>query len=229
MPTLDQTLRELIAEAQALGPKSLKRQQLLQKIYRLVMKSGKLWREYVPYYGDAVQQMWEYCCQHLDEYDPEVGAVTSWFNFRLKKEIRRLRDQHNRRRDRTVSPRPNQPGNPLDPVDNLPARPNIDPVLDILEKTVEWVKADPEGELRATRFRKRADINAQVLFLKRFPSETPWNAIAADFGLNAAEAKDLPKFYNRRCLPLLRKFGILHGYIEERVTDRQRNGKGKLS
>ncbi|NEP47181.1 MAG: sigma-70 family RNA polymerase sigma factor [Okeania sp. SIO2H7] len=229
MPTLDQTLRKLIAEAQVLSLKSLKRQQLLQKIYRLVMKSGKLWREYVPYYGDAVQQMWEYCCQHLDEYDPEVGAVISWFNFRLKKELRRLRDQHNRRRDRTASTQTTSHGDVLDPVDRLPSRPNIDPVLDILEKTVAWVNADPEGELRATRFRKRSDINAQVLFLKRFPSETPWNEIAADLGLNAAESKDLPKFYNRRCLPLLRKFGVSQGYIEESGTDRPREGKGKLS
>ena len=228
MSTLDHTLRALIAEAQALSPNSLKRQQILQKIYRLVMKSGKLWREYVPYYGDAVQQMWEYCCQHLDEYDPEVGAVTSWFNFRLKKELRRFRDQTKRWGDRTASSITTPGGDTLDPVDNLRARPSIDPVLDILEKTLAWVKADPEGELQATRFRKRADINAQVLFLKRFPSETPWNAIAAEFDLDAAEAKDLPKFYNRRCLPLLRKFGISQGYIEESVTDRQRKGKGKL-
>lgn len=229
MSTLDQTLQDLIAEAQSLNPKSLKQQQCLQKIYCLVMKSGKLWREYVPYYGDAVQQMWEYCCQHLDEYDPEVGAVTSWFNFRLKKELRRFRDQTKRSLDRTAFPTTTSDGKRLDPVDTLPARPTIDPVLDILDKTLAWVKADPDGQLQATRFRKRADINAQVLFLKRFPSETPWSAIAADFDLNTAEAKDLPKFYNRRCLPLLRKFGILQGYIEESAIDRQRKGKEKLS
>ncbi|MEM9217376.1 MAG: sigma-70 family RNA polymerase sigma factor [Cyanobacteria bacterium P01_F01_bin.150] len=225
MSTLDQTLQDLIAEAKSLNPKSLKRQQCLQKIYRLIMKSGKLWREYKPYYGDAVQQMWEYCCQNLDEYDPEVGAVTSWFNFRLKKELRRFRDQTKRTLDRKAFPIHTSEGKVLDPVDTVPAPQTIDPALDILEKTLAWVKADPDGELQSTRFRKRADINAQVLFLNRFPSETPWNAIAADFDLNSAEAKDLPKFYNRRCLPLLRKFGISQGYIEESVTDRQRKGK----
>jgi len=32
---------------------------------------------------------------------------------------------------------------------------------------------------------------------------------------NSAEAKDLPKFYSRRCKPLLEQFIIAQGYIDE--------------
>lgn len=216
MTGLDQTLQELVHKTDALPPNSLQRRQLLHKLYLLVMKSGRLWHERVPYYGDAVQQMWEYCCQHLDEYDPAVGPVISWFNFRLNKELRRYRDRSKRWAERTASPIVTSKGNVLDPVAILPARPDISPVLDIVETTLAWVKTDPDGILRATRFRQRADINAQTLFLKRFPMETPWKAIAQELGLNPSEAKDLPKFYNRKCLPLLRNFGLSQGYIEER-------------
>jgi hypothetical protein len=84
------------------------------------------------------------------------------------------------------------------------------------------VQADPDGELQKTCFRNRPEINCQILFLKRFPAETPWSEIAAEFSLTPAEAKDLPKFYNRRCLPLVRKFGIAQGYIEETDTPKKR-------
>jgi len=83
------------------------------------------------------------------------------------------------------------------------------------EKTLEWVQSDPDETLRSTCFRKRADINAQVLFLMRFPTQTPWKDIAQRFELNAAESTDLPKFYNRRCLPLLRAFGADQGFLTE--------------
>ncbi|NEQ99107.1 MAG: sigma-70 family RNA polymerase sigma factor [Cyanothece sp. SIO2G6] len=214
MTSLDQTLQLWVEKAKQLPADSLQRRQCLHKVYVLVMKSGRLWREQVPYYGDAVQQMWEYCCHHLDEYDPAVGSVISWFNFRLNKELRRYRDRTKRQMKRTAFPTFTSEGDLLDPVDTLPARPDISPVLDIVEITLHWVKTDPDGILCATRFRKRVDINAQILFLKRFPAETPWKAIAQELGLNPAEAKDLPKFYNRKCLPLLRNFGLSEGYIE---------------
>ncbi len=211
--SLHQTLQTLVAEASALPPASVQRQQILQEIYRRVMTAKKLWVEHEPYYGDALQDMWEYCFQHLDEYDPAIAGVTTWLNFCLKKQLRRHRDRWIRARDRKANPRLTDDGELLDPVDTLPARPGIEPTIDILETTLNWVKADSEGKLRATCFRKRPEINAQALFLLRFPDETPWQTIAGRFGLNSAEAQDLPKFYNRNCLPLLRNFGFSQGYI----------------
>jgi hypothetical protein len=192
------------------------RQQCIQQIYQLVMRSGKLWKETTPYYEDALQETWEYCCQHLEEYDPTLSAVTTWIDNRLKWTLRKWRDRQISDQDRTVNPMQTDDGCTLNPLDTLVANPGIEHAEQIWYNTLHWVQTDPEAKLQATCFRKRQDINAQVLFLMRFPSETSWQDIAHEFDLNSLEAKDLPKFYNRNCLPLLREFGITQGYLEDR-------------
>lgn len=213
MDNLNQTLQQLIADALANSIESVERQQQIQEIYRLVMKSKKLWKEYSPYYNDALQEMWEYCCQHLEEYDPTVCGVITWLDNCLKKRLRYYRDVRKRENQRQVFAIQQDDGTTFDPSEHLPASADIQPVLEIWQETLNWVQSDPDERLRNTVFRKRQEINAQALFLMRFPDETPWSAIAERFQLTSAEAKDLPKFYNRRCLPLLREFGSLRGYI----------------
>ncbi len=221
MSALNEKLRQLIAEACSHTAKSLERQQKLNQVYRLVMKSGKLWKESTPYYNDALQQMWEYCCQHPEEYDPNLKQVITWLDDELKKRLRRYRYAQKKQRERQLTALSTESGKVTDPVDNLKARPDIQPVLDIWSKTLNWVQTDPEGVLHSTCFRKRPEVNCQALFLGRFPTETPWNKIAERFELTPAEAKDLPKWYNRRCLPFLRKFGADRGYIEESKLKRK--------
>lgn len=213
MCDIDETLGQLVMEARALPSHSLQRRQLLQTIYQRVMQSKRLWRESGLDYADALQDTWEYCLQHLEEYDPALGSVITWLDHHLKRRLRTLRDRRQRDRKRHTSKLETRTGEILDPVDDLPARSDIDPVFSIWEKTLDWVQTDPDGILRQTHFRQRPDINAQILFLKRFPTETPWKEIAEQFHLNEAEAKDLPKFYNRSCLSLIRAFGVSQGYI----------------
>jgi len=213
MDELNQKLCQLMAEACTYPALSLERRQKLSEVHLLVMKSGKLWKEYKPYYNDALQQMWEYCLQHPQEYNPTIGSVISWLNYNLKKQLRRLRDTQSRQQQRQITVTITDYRQTIDPVENLPSPPDIQPILEIWENTRTWVENDPDGRLRRTLFRKRPDVNAQVLILRRFPPDTPWKTIAAEFQLTPAEAKDLPKFYNRKCLPLLRKFGQSQGYI----------------
>ena len=181
----------------------------------------RLWKERTLYYNDALQQMWEYCCQHPEEYDPNLKQVITWLDDELKKRLRRYRYAQKKQRERQLTALSTDSGKITDPVDNLKARPDIQPVLDIWSKTLNWVQTDPEGVLHSTCFRKRPEVNCQALFLGRFPTETPWNKIAERLELTPAEAKDLPKWYNRRCLPLLRKFGAERGYIEESKLKRE--------
>ena len=216
MDELNEKLRQLIAEVCTHPAKSLERQQKLNHVYRLVMKSGKLWKERTPYYNDALQEMWEYCCQHPEEYDSSLKQVITWLDDELKKRLRRYRYAKKKQQEREITTLPTESEKITDPVDNLRARSDIQPVLDIWSHTQNWVLTDPEGVLRRTCFRKRPEVNCQALFLQRFPAETPWNKIAESFELTSAEAKDLPKWFNRNCLPLLRKFGAEQGYIEER-------------
>jgi hypothetical protein len=213
---LDKTLRTLIAEACAYPPRSLERRQKLSEVHRLVMKSGKLWREYTPYYNDAVQEMWEFCCKNPEQYDPTVKSVITWLDDYLKKRLRNLRDARYRQKNREIAAFATESGETTDAIAHLPAHPDIQPVLEIWEKTLDWVQTDPDNVLHCTCFRGYGEINCQALILRRFPSETPWATIAEEFNLTSSESKDLPKVYNRKCLPLLRKFAMSQGYVEEK-------------
>jgi hypothetical protein len=219
---LDQILRTLIAEACNHPHKSLERRQKLSEVHRLVMKSGKLWKEYAPYYNDALQEMWEFCCQHPEQYDPALKSVITWLDDYLKKRLRNLRDARYRQKAREITALQTEFGETTDLVANLPARADIQPVLEIWEKTLDWVQTDPDNLLCSTCFRGCSHVNCQTLILRRFPLETPWSTIAAEFNLTPPEAKDLPKVYNRKCLPLLRKFAVLQGYVEEKDSSGQR-------
>ena len=216
MDDLDKTLRTLIAEACNHPPKSLDRRQKLSEVHRLVMKSGKLWREYTPYYNDAVQEMWEFCCQNPEQYNPTLKSVITWLDDYLKKRLRNLRDAKYRQQRREITALQTESGDTTDPVANLAARPDIQPILEIWQKTLDWVQTDPDNVLCSSCFRGYCKVNCQALILRRFPSETPWSTIAAEFNLTPSEAKDLPKVYSRKCLPLLRKFAVSQGYVEEK-------------
>ncbi|MGQ4650249.1 sigma-70 family RNA polymerase sigma factor [Lyngbya aestuarii] len=213
MSALHETLKQLVADACTHPPRSVARQQCIQEIYRLVVNSGKIWKENTPYYSDAFQETWEYCCQHLEDYNPKISAVTTWIDTRLKWTLKKWRDRQNQEQQRQANPIASDEDTPRHPLDNLASNPGASQAMQIWQATVTWVQQDPEGKLQQTCFRKRPEINAQALFLKRFPSETPWQEIAQEFELTPAQAKDLPKFYNRNCLPLLREFGVVQGYI----------------
>ena len=221
MKDLNHKLCQLIAEARHYPLKSLERQQRISEVHRLVMQTGKLWRENSPYYTDALQEMWEYCCQHPEAYDPSVKRVITWLDDYLKKRLRRYRDARYRQQQRLLIILETEKGQATDAVENLSAPPDIQPTLDIWQATLDWVQTDPDGTLHRTIFRKRPAINSQTLILRRLPPDTPWSTIAAEFNLTPAETKDLPKFYHRKCLPLLRKFALSQGFIEELETSRR--------
>jgi hypothetical protein len=223
MNDINETLRQLIDEARNLALHSVLRQQKIHQIYVLVMKSGKLWREYKPYYNDALQDMWEYCCSHLEEYDPTKKEVITWLNDEIIKALKRYKYREETRPGKRHQIHLNLNADTseelINSLDNLPPEKlhkppsDIVPLLDMWEQTVQWVNTDPGQLLSNTYFQNRPEINAKVLILWRLPPDIPWKDIAKEFNLNDADAKNLPKWYNRHCLPLLRKFGYDQGYI----------------
>jgi hypothetical protein len=214
MDDLNATLKQLVAQALSQPLKSNERRQTLYQIYQRVTRSRKLWRDRQPYYNDALQEMWEYCCHHLEAYNPDEKQVITWLDDELKRRLQRYR--YAQQRDATKHLQADaSPGSTLPTLaERLPAPPDIEPSLAMWEKTCHWVQTDPDEQLSTTQFRKRSQINCQWLCQRRFPPETSWGEIATELGLNAAEAKDLPKWYCRRCLPLLREFGVAQGFIE---------------
>lgn len=216
MNDLDERLRTLVREACSNPPGSLKRQRYLTQIIRLV--SGKLWKESVPYYQDALQQTWIYFCQNLCEgktgacYDPNRSGLATWLNSYLR---RRLQDFFIEQRKQEVTlatpqskqGRSGEAGDVIDPLDMVPSEPDVPPILDQVK---QWAEEDVTGELHTVHIEGHPQVNCQLLILRRLPPETSWKELAGEFGLSVST---LSSFYQRQCLPRLRKFGETEGYL----------------
>ena len=204
---LNQQLEQLVALACSYPAKSLQRRQKLNELVRVVMKSGKLWKENTPYYNDALQQTWLYFCRNPEQYNSERSSVITWLNNCLKWRLQDLRSAKATEQARTVSSPMPGTEETTDTIENLPASPEIP---SILEETYQWAQADPDGELASTHVKGRRDVTCQILILRRLPPETPWKTIALEFNLPPSTA---PNFYKRECLPRLRNFALSQGYI----------------
>ncbi|MEH2310200.1 MAG: sigma-70 family RNA polymerase sigma factor [Nostoc sp.] len=216
MVQFDEQLRCLVSEACGHPPGSPQRQKLLTQIIRLT--ASRLWRENTPYYQDALQQTWLYFCRNVCEgltgqiYDPTYGSVITWLNAYLRRRLQDFYTNQNREQATTVPlwVRQSTSGGireTIDPVDNLPAAPQTPPILEDLET---WANTDSEGELRRTYIKGRPDVNCQVLILQRLPPEVSWRELSEEFGLSIPT---LSSFYQRQCLPRLRKFAELEGLL----------------
>jgi hypothetical protein len=215
MDELDEQLRQLVTEACKHRPGSAERQKNLTRVIRLV--TNKLWRENKPYYQDALQQTWVYFCQNICEgntgepYNPSRGSVITWLNFYLKRRLQDFYIDTQKRQARIAANQSQGLGSSdsetVDPVEKLAAEPDV-PLL--LEEVRAWVESDPEGELGRIHISNRPDVTCQLLILRRLPPEESWKALAEEFNLSIST---LSSFYQRQCLPRLRKFGESEGYL----------------
>ncbi len=216
MDGLDSKLRYLVKEACMHPHGSAQRQKNLTRVIRLI--AHKLWKEYTPYYEDALQQTWVYFCQNICEgntgeaYDPNRSSVITWLNTYLKRRLQDFYIDAKKQEARTVTGQAKRSksgdiGEISDPVDSLEATPDVPPLLDDIRK---WVEADPQGDLCRTHIAGRPEVNAQVLILRRLPPEASWKELSAEFNLPIST---LSSFYQRQCIPRLRKFGESEGYL----------------
>ncbi|MBD3882270.1 sigma-70 family RNA polymerase sigma factor [Phormidium tenue FACHB-886] len=209
-------LRQLVKEACSHPPGSPARQRNLTKVIRFC--AGKLWRDSTPYYQDALQQTWVYFCQNVceattgDRYNPDRSSVSTWLNSYLR---RRLQDfyidaqkqQATRASGLARSSRSGDVGEVVDPIDTLAAEPDVPPIL---QDVKTWAEADPTGELSKIHIEGHPQVTCQLLILRRLPPETGWKQLSAELGLSVST---LSSFYQRQCLPRLRKFGESEGYL----------------
>jgi DNA-directed RNA polymerase specialized sigma24 family protein len=215
MDELDAKLNQLVREACQHPRGTPLRQRRLTQIIRLT--ANKLWKDSVPYYQDALQQTWIYFCQNIcergtaDPYDPSRSSLTTWLNAYLK---RRLQDFYieSQKKKATTATGPSYISRSgeeetTDPIDTLPAEPDIPPILEAVQS---WVAADTTGELRRIHIEGRPDVNCQLLILRRLPPETSWQELSQEFSLKVST---LSSFYQRKCMACLRKFGESEGYL----------------
>lgn len=215
MDNPEKQLREIVTEACTHRPGSAARQKYLTKIIRQI--TPKLWKERTAYYQDALQQTWIYFCQNICEgntgepYNPSRGSVITWLNFYLKRRLQDFYIDEQKQKAKTASLQTDQSNTsqerPLNPIENLPAQPDI-PTL--LEEVTQWVETDPDGELSSTHLLNQPAITAQALILRRLPPEASWKELSEEFNVSVST---LSSFYQRQCLPRLRKFGENEGYL----------------
>lgn len=213
MDEIEEKLRHLARETCKYLPNSSDRQRSLTQLIRLIVKSGKLWQDNVPYYEDALQQTWMYFCRNLceattgDQYDPNRSSITTWLNAYLKRRLQDGRIQEQEKLARTASGAILEKDELIDPVETLAGSAEIPPIL---ETTRHWVTTDPDGELRRIHIQGHPEVTCQVLILERLPPETAWKTLATQFNLSIST---LTSFYRRQCIPRLRKFGESQGYM----------------
>ncbi len=216
MDGIEERLRQLVTEACMHLPGSSERQKNLTQI--VCLTSNKLWKENTPYFEDALQQTWMYFCRNICErntgepYDLTRGSVTTWLNAYLKRRLQDFYIDTQKQQAKTVSGqvRLSSSGEiyrTIDWAETVEAKPDV-PLL--IEEVRRWIQTDLNKELCRTHIEGRPDINCQVLLLRRLPPETSWKTLAVEFGLSIST---LSSFYRRQCLPRLRQFGELQGYL----------------
>ncbi|MGB3765363.1 MAG: sigma-70 family RNA polymerase sigma factor [Phormidesmis sp.] len=189
---------------------SAARQKGMTQLVRLIGR--RLWHTSDAYYGDALQQTWIYFCRNLCEattgraYDPEIASPVTWLNAYLKRRLQDFKIAENKQRRATVSSRSRgDEGDALDPIDRLPAPPDIPPWL---EQVGRWAAEDKA--LAEVHISQHPEVTARLLILKRLPPETPWKVLAQEYKISVGT---LSSFYQRQCLTRLRDYGRSQGYL----------------
>ena len=204
-------LKQLVIDTCKHPPGSAARQRGMTQLIRLI--GQRLWHSSEAYYVDALQQTWIYFCRNLCEattaksaYNPEVANPITWLNAYLKRRLQDFKIAEGKQRATRASSRSvGSEGDILDPVDRLPAPPDIPPWLDQVKTWATENKA-----LADVHVSKHPDVTAQVLILKRLPPETPWKELSQEYEISVGT---LSSFYQRQCLTRLRDYGRSQGYL----------------
>ena len=202
------SLSQLVTEACKHPPGSRERQIYLTKVIRLT--GDRLWKERTAYYEDALQETWVYFCKNICEgntYNAEKASVVTWLNNYLKWRLKDGFIGEQQDKKQRAAPRMGDDNKLIDPIDSIPAQPDIPPLLAEIEK---WVLVDAKKKLSQIYLDNHPHITAQQLILKRLPPETSWKQLAAEYGVAAGT---LSSFYQRKCKPLLREYSKSQGYI----------------
>ena len=201
---LMQHLRSLVEEAKRYPADNVHRQKALTKVIRLL--PNLLWKERSPHYNDALQQTFEYFCRHVDRYDPNRGNVVTWLDSYLRW---RLIDFSQLAKEVPFSQFSYHNDDGDSPFADIPDLADRTP-LSILDCVQEWVETDPTGDLKSLHIKKHPHVTAQLLILRRLPPETSWGTLSKTLGI---KIPTLSTFYQRHCVPRLREFGKVQGYL----------------
>jgi hypothetical protein len=217
MDDLHQTLRMLAQQACACPKESGDRRDLVNQLIRQINTSGKLWRKTdlsEDDYADVLQKAWIYLWYNLCEattaaapYNPDRASIITWINAYIKMRTLDIYLEKQWQQRNYAHPKESNTGEPLDPIDLLPAPSDSPPILEELN---DWLRCNTTL-LERVHIRDRPDLNCYTLILRRIPpKETPWPTLAQEFTISE---QTLRGFYRQKCLPRLKEAATQLGYL----------------
>jgi hypothetical protein len=211
MDELNEQLNEWIKEACQAPRDSIARKKAITRIIAAMQRSGKIWRGYGSdnaFYEDALHETWLWFVKHLDKYEPEKAMVLTWFNnhlnFRLRDaRIQWAKEQHRQAHLQFID------GAQIDPLDLVPAPPDLPPILDAV---MDWMESD-KTKLCRIRMQSHPHVNCYIVLLHRLPfpeTNLKWEDLSSEVKV---PVPSLSSFYQKHCLPPLLAFGRSQGYL----------------
>ena len=97
---------------------------------------------------------------------PSIIRVVTWLNNYLKWRLKDGYIRTEKQKQQTVSVQVDRNNKIIDPIDNLPAKADIPPLLEEIEK---WALTDPQNKLRRIYLENHPQVTSQVLILRRLP------------------------------------------------------------
>lgn len=201
-PFDDDYLCRLATEARSYPQKSRERRRALAKLLRALEQSKQLARPrrgqfqgfYNDIYAEAVQRLFVYVCDRIDQYDSSKGTVLQWVNFLL---TRRFFIEASREVLPTV-PKGLDAKTitkiDVSELDRWVVEPNQSSASSSLtEELQSYLKADPNQVLQTTHVAKHPEANFQYLALKRLEGYS-WQEISNELNLAIST---LSSFYQR--------------------------------
>jgi DNA-directed RNA polymerase specialized sigma24 family protein len=200
--SLDEYLRQLVEIAQQHPPNSRDRKKALAKLISVLQQSKQLTRPrrgqfqgfYEEIYREALQRLFTYVCDRIDDYDAQRGRVLQWVNFLLS---RRFFIEASREVLPTV-PKGVDPKAvtrlSLEDLDsNNPSELNPQLTPSLSEDLKHYLQEDPDGIFQMTCITQCPKANFQYIALKRLDGYS-WQELAAELNLGIST---LSSFYQR--------------------------------
>jgi hypothetical protein len=235
--SLEEQLKNLVVETCQHPQGTIQRQRGLNKLIRIMQRSGKIWRDSSPDYEDALQKTWLYFCLNLSVYDPTKASLITWFNNYLKWRLLDLYTERGKKPSTKGNKKPEEkpstkgdkkPEEEFIVVDNQKA--GIDIIGEIRAPEIyleseeylwdfvrRWIEDDSDGKFKGTHVRDRPDANAQFLCLRSLTYEKPnWQNLSTGLGISVSTLSSL---YQRQCIPLLKEIPVIKQAYESRKSD----------
>ncbi|MGF1522821.1 MAG: hypothetical protein ACFBSF_10955 [Leptolyngbyaceae cyanobacterium] len=147
-----------------------------------------------------------------DEFQPRLKQFTTWLGDRLWAKLQRdkYRFVTHTQQEVSFSTQGNSENTPQNPLLSFEYKPGRRESRERWDRVLSWAEADPDKVLSQVCFRKRPDVTAQVLIIRRLQSPpVEWQDIAKEFNLTPYK-KMIPRlseFFKRKCYPLIQQYG----------------------